>query len=72
MKIEHSLTPYTKINLKRIKDLNVRLDTIKPLEENIGKILSDINHNNIFFDPPPRPMKTKTKINKLTLKAFAQ
>ena len=64
MKLEHSLTPYTKINSKWIKDLNVRLDTIKLLEENTGRTLFDINHNKIFFDSPPRVMKTKTKINK--------
>ena len=61
MKFEHSLTPYTKINSKWIKDLNVRPDTIKLLEENIGRTLSDINCSNIFLDPPPRVMKMKTK-----------
>ena len=64
MKLEHSLTPYTKINSKWIKDLNVRPDTIKLLEENIGKTLFDINHSKILFDPPPREMERKTKINK--------
>ena len=68
MKLEHSLTPYTKINSKWIKDLNVRLDTIKPLEENIGRTVFDINHSKIFFDPPPRVIKIKTKINKWDLK----
>ena len=62
-KLEHSLTPYTKINSKWIKDLNVRPDTIKLLEENIGRTPFDINHNNIFFASPPRAMKIKTKIN---------
>ena len=73
MKSEHSLTPYTKINSKWIKDLNVRLNTIKLLEENIGRTLFDINHSKIFFDPPPRVMKIKTKINKwdlMKLKSF--
>ena len=64
MKLEHSQTPYTKINSKCIKDLNVRPDTIKLLEENIGRALFDINHSKIFFDPPPRVMKIKTKIKK--------
>ena len=61
------LTPYTKINSKRIKDLNVRPDIIKLLEENIGRTLYDINHSKILFDPPPREMEIKTKINKLDL-----
>ena len=64
MKLEHSLTPYTKMNSKWIKDLNVRPDTIKLLEENIGRTLYDINHSKILFDPPPREMEIKTKINK--------
>ena len=75
MKLEHSLTPYTKTNSKWIKDLNERPDTIKLLEENIGKTLFDINHSKIFFDPHPRVMKIKTKINKwdlIKLKTFAQ
>ena len=75
MKLECYLTPYTKINSKWIKDLYVRPDTIKLLEENIGKTLFDINYSKIFFDPPPRVMKIKTKINKwhlIKLKSFAQ
>ena len=67
MKLEHSLTPYTKINSKWIKDLNIIQDTVKLLEENIEKTLPNINHSKIFFDPPPRVMKMKTKINKWDL-----
>ena len=67
MKLEHFLTPYTKINSKWIKYLNVRPETIKLLEEKIGKTLSDINHSRIFYDPPPRVMEIKTKINKFDL-----
>ena len=68
----HFLTLYTKINLTWIKDLNVRPETIKLLEESIGRTLSDINHSKICYDPPPRVMEIKTKINKSNLKAFAQ
>ena len=64
IKLEHSQILYTKIISKWIKDLNVRLDIVKLLEENIGRMLSDINHSKIFLDPPPRIMKIKTKINK--------
>ena len=67
MKLEHFLTPYTKINSKWIKDLNVRPETIKLLEENIGKTLSDTNHSRILYDPPPRVMEIKAKINKWDL-----
>ena len=67
MKLEHYLTPYTKINSKWIKGLNVRLDTIKLLEDSIGKTLFDVNYSKIFFDPPPRGMKIKTKTNKWDL-----
>ena len=61
MRLEHFLTPYTKINSKWIKDLNVRPDIIKLFEENISRTLFDINHSNIFFDPLPRVMKRKSK-----------
>ena len=61
MKLENFLTPYTKINSKWIKNLNVRLKAIKLLEENIGSILNDINQSKILYDPPPRVMEIKTK-----------
>ena len=67
MKLEHFLTPYTKINLKWIKDLNIRPETIQLLEENIGKTLSDIHHSRILYDQPPRILKIKAKINKWDL-----
>jgi len=67
MKLEHFLTIYTKINSKWIKDLNVRPETVKLLEENIDKTLSDIHHSRILYDPPPRILEMKAKINKLVL-----
>ena len=73
MKLEHFLTPYTKINSKWIKDLNVRPETIKLLEKNIGRTLDDINQSKILYDPPPRVTEIKTKINKwvmFKLKSF--
>ena len=73
MKLEHSFTSYKKINSKWIKDLNVRSDTIKLLEEHIGRTLHDINHSKILFDPPPREMEIKPKTNKwdlMKLKSF--
>ena len=73
MKLEHFLTPHTKINSKLIKDLNVRPETIQLLEENIVKTLSDINHSRILYDSPPRILEIKAKINKsdlIKLKSF--
>ena len=64
MELEHFLTSYTKINSKWIKDLKVRPETIKLLEENIGKTLSDIKHSRILYDPPPRIVEIKAKTNK--------
>ena len=67
MKLEHFLTPYTKINSKWIKDLNVRPNSIQLLEENIGRTLDDVNQNKILYDPFPRVMEIKTKVNKWDL-----
>ena len=73
MKLEHFLTPYTKINFKWIKDLNLRTETIKLLEENIGRTLSHISQSKILYDPPPRVMEIKTKVSRwdlIKLKSF--
>jgi len=73
MKLEHFLTPNTKINLKWIKDLNVSPETIKLLKENISRTLNDINQSKILYNPPPRVMEIKTKVNKwdlIKLKSF--
>ena len=67
MKLEHFRTSYTKINSKWIKDLNVRPETIKLLEESTGRTLDDINQSKILYDPPPRVMEIKAKINKQDL-----
>ena len=72
-KLEHFLTSYTETNSKWITDLNVRPETIKLLEENIGRTLNDINQSKILYDPPPTEMEIKTKVNKwdlIKLKSF--
>ena len=63
MKLEYTLLPYTKTNSTWLKDLNIRYDTIKLLEENIGKTFSDINHTNICLGQSPKAIEIKTKIN---------
>ena len=73
MDFKHFLTLYTKINSKWIKDINVRPETVKLLEENIGRIFNDINQSKILYDPPPRVMEIKTNVSKwdlIKLKSF--
>ena len=70
MELFHFIMPYTKINSKWIKDLNIRPETIKLLKENIGRTLSDINQSKIFYGLPPRVMEIKTRINKWDLVKF--
>ena len=73
MKLEHFLTPYTEINSKCIKDLNVRPETVKLLEDNIDRTFNDINQSKILYDPPPKVTEIKTKVNKwdlIKLKSF--
>ena len=70
MNLEHFLIPYTKINSKWVKDTNVRPETIKLLEENTGKTFSDINYSRILYDPAPRILEIKAKINKWDLIKF--
>ena len=73
MKLEYFLIPYTKINSKWIKDLNVRQETVNLLEKNIGRTLDDINQSKILYDPPPRIMEIKTEVKKwdlIKLKSF--
>ena len=75
MKLEHFLAPHKKVNSKWVKDPTIRPETIKLLEENIGRTLSDINHSKILYDPPPRVMEIKAKLNKwdlIKLKTFTQ
>ena len=73
MKLEHFLAPYTKINSKWIKDINIRPETVKLLEESTGRILDDISQSKILYDPPHRVTEIKTKVNKwdlIKLKSF--
>ena len=75
MKLKHFLTPYTNINSKWIKDLNLRPETIKLLQENRGRTLSDINQSKTLYDPPPTVMEIKTKVSKwdlMKLKSFCR